>query len=937
MDERCGAIDRVWLNCGSPPAIAAARWIVDEATRAQSGGTASLDLAQWFIVVPGARAGRLLMKALLIETSLCQRSIVPPTMATPGALIERLFFLGDCPPPATSLERQLAWSRALSDAPTDAIATLVPRTNTPVARDWLRLGAVAARLEDDLAAGGMRFEHAARGAEELGGRRERFDALAVVAPDAERILANAGLISTDEHRRRLLAAGEIGFKKIVVVGALDLGTPQRAALDRAAAVLGSGSVAVLVVADEARASMFDRFGCVTDAWFDADLPIANEAIRMASAPRDQAECALRVIADLSAANIGIGCDEVTVALADPELAAALRSAGHDANVQFHDAAGEPLLVSRPGRLLRAALPWVCERHPRDLAALVRLPIVDAVLRRRLDGVDAVASLDALRVAAVPAIVPATEDERFGDPAISDVVAAAVQIIDELFAPLTARDASAGAITALLQNAEFRWTKDDEPALLRLNSIVASVQEIPSAIQTLEPLVALELTIELSNAEAVPQEPRGSPVEAIGWLELLFEPAPHLVVLGMNADSIPSGTRHDPFLPDSLRAKLGLATRRSRTARDAALLDAVARRATTLVLIAGRANNSGDPLAPSPLLVRCRGSELAKRVRAISDPARALAGSRRWRRAAAEVSRFVVPEVFASAREVPRISVTSLKSYVESPYRFWLSAIERLNDVDDEIRELSPLSVGSLAHAALERFAKNKELCDVVGARTIEAAVIQSFDDAVRAAHGTTLLPAVKFQVAALRERLRRFAAWQALHRASGWRIFASEWTLPRDAVLTPAGVAPLGISGRVDRIDLHEETQRYRIIDYKTGESGRTPREDHRSGAAGDGEFLGFQLPLYRRFMAPALGVPAARIEVGYVRLPLEPARDGWVALDFSEAEHEDACQRATEIAACIRRGEFPLERSSRDDDPFRFLLQTPVFGPRLPVAEDVS
>src|SRR5262249_54804417 len=65
------------------------------------------------------------------------------------------------------------------------------------------------------------------------------------------------------------------------------------------------------------------------------------------------------------------------------------------------------------------------------------------------------------------------------------------------------------------------------------------------------------------------------LDLLGWLELLWEDAPHLVVAGLNDGRVPETVAGDAFLPEALRRRLGLKTNEARFARDAYLLAALA--------------------------------------------------------------------------------------------------------------------------------------------------------------------------------------------------------------------------------------------------------------------------------------------------------------------------------------------------------------------------
>ena len=131
-----------------------------------------------------------------------------------------------------------------------------------------------------------------------------------------------------------------------------------------------------------------------------------------------------------------------------------------------------------------------------------------------------------------------------------------------------------------------------------------------------------------------EKPAGA-VELQGWLELLWEDAPHLVVAGLNDGRVPDAVVGDPFLPESLRGQLGLKTNGARFARDAYLLQALAKcraQGGSLDLLFGKTSAAGDPLRPSRLLLRCADAELPARVEFLFRPAESARPNPPWQRA-----------------------------------------------------------------------------------------------------------------------------------------------------------------------------------------------------------------------------------------------------------------------------------------------------------------
>jgi hypothetical protein len=164
--------------------------------------------------------------------------------------------------------------------------------------------------------------------------------------------------------------------------------------------------------------------------------------------------------------------------------------------------------------------------------------------------------------------------------------------------------------------------------------------------------------------------------------------------------------------------------------------------------------------------------------------------------------------------------------------------------------------------------------------------------------GAAPLPAVALQLEQLEHRLRAFARRQAARAAEGWRIHAVEWKPPTPVVLDVDGCL-LELSGKIDRIDRHPDG-RWAILDYKTGDKKRTPREAHRRK---DGSWIDLQLPLYRRLAGElALG---GEPQLGYAWIAKEEHDTGFFFDDFAPAELAEALEVARSVVRAMRAGDF--------------------------------
>ncbi|MDZ4756486.1 MAG: PD-(D/E)XK nuclease family protein [Phycisphaerae bacterium] len=905
-------ITRIFLGSESRVSGAAAAAILAHHLRSseeRERDQFAIDLSATMVVVPGTRAGRLLLHGLLQAAAESGLALDPPTIVTSGALIERLFVPGaGFLPAASALERRLAWGHTFASAPRELMQAFVPRGTDPDHGLWDRLAMHAVRFDDELAAGGRELSEAVDATERCGGDSTRCRVFAELAPLAAARLREVGLATPRESRAALIARGTLTTKRVYLVGVLELGAAQRVALALVPEIVA------LIPAVELHHDRFDALGCPTVAWADAELPVPDDAVVSAHAPRDQAEAALQFIAQLAARHPTLACDQIAIGLGDAALSDTLHLAGRDAGISIHDAAGSPVLTTPAGRTMRALDRYRTSLTPEDFAALLRRPVIERWLRSELADAfhDPLGALDRIRAERLPA----TLHQSLGEDRDALLVTACVRAIDQLLAS---------------ESLEFMmralpWEDGDKPAVDALQEIDRAVRAVPALLR--EDADVTTLVLQQAGGLRLPEEPRERAVEALGWLELHFEPAPHMVLIGMNEGNVPAAGVHDPLLPESLRERLGLPTRCSRAGRDAMILHGLLARTTSFRCVVGRVSGDGEPLLPSRLLLALRGRQLAVRVAAVTDANRALAGSRRWRRPAAAHSRFVVPQPPHSARAIASMGVTAFRDYLACGMRFWLSRIERLRDLTDDAREIALPDAGTVMHEVLHTFGRNLILSRMEVARDLAAALHDLLDQTIVAHFGLQPLPVVRLQLSAFRQRIDAFARWQVEHARAGWQIRFVEEELPGDTTIAPEEGALMSIRGRIDRIDFHPASRTWRIIDYKTNDAGKSPRDAHREGSKGDGDWKDLQLPLYHHGFASRLRElePGSTLELGYVRLPADPAQAGWCAADFSSAEIDEAIAVARTIVGAIRRGEFPLGDPSGFDDPFGLILQTPVF-----------
>jgi RecB family exonuclease len=459
------------------------------------------------------------------------------------------------------------------------------------------------------------------------------------------------------------------------------------------------------------------------------------------------------------------------------------------------------------------------------------------------------------------------------------------------------------------------------ALQRIGAALGELERVPASLElaVLGAHEALELLQRALQGQRVPPPPPESQpgaVELVGWLDLPLDDAPALVLTGFNEGKIPQSFGADAFLPDARRAALGLPSHDERLARDVYAATLVLETRAAHVFVSARRSAEGDPLLPSRLAFHRPPSEVPERVARFlphGDHAHArLADDDAGRRHACPMlPGWVAPD---------KLRVSAFKAYLSSPYLFYLEHVLGLETLDDRLGELDPRRFGTLAHGVLEDLGAGPH--DSAAPELVARFLVERLHARAAAAFGRSPLPAVELQVEQLEHRLRVFARRQAARAAEGWRIHAVEWKPPAPVLLDVDG-KPLQVSGKIDRIDRHPDG-RWAILDYKTGDRRKTPREAHRRKDK-DKSWIDLQLPLYR-LLAQDLGL-AGEPALGYAWIGKEEHDTDFFFDDFEPAELEEALEEARRIVRCLREGAFAAPGRPPYDEIFKAIFGLSTLG----------
>lgn len=911
--------DRPWL-----PQVAA--WLAGG-----WGGGEPLDLSMVLAIVPTRQSGRRLREALAGHAAARGAPVFPPRVYTPDTLLAAGAEGADV---ASRLEALLAWTDVLRALDPEEVPDLLPLA--PPRRDFAwaaRLAEVFFRLQTQLTEGGLGFADVGRRAGADFSEGERWRQLALLEQRQMARLETAGLREPHAARRAFASSPPVppGISRVVLLALPDPLPLAVAVWERWAETV---AVDVVVYAPPAEADAFDAAGRpVPERWARRPLELSDFPghVHLCADPAAEAERAAGVASRYGPAPDG----RVAFGVADPEVLPFLEHELSRAGIARYNPEGRVRRGEGLHMLLSALAAFGREPSFEAVATLARCPDFLRCLQVRYGPEYSVsrflAELDEARTRHLPADLAAL---RIAVEPRQTHLGRAISVLDDVRAALGAPEFSTGAVAALgviFARRRFDLAHPDEARAADaaegwrevMRAAAAAARSFPDLSVAEWWEVALRLFGESRRTE---EKPAGA-LELQGWLELPWEDAPHVVVAGLNDGIVPDAVVGDAFLPESLRERLGLKSNAARLARDTYLLHALAASRGgadgRLDLLFAKTSAGGDPLRPSRLLLGCPDEALPERVKFLFRKAESVRPNLPWTRAWQVSPR----------REPPpaRVAVTGLRSWLACPFRFYLQHVLKMEPVDAEKSELDARDFGTLCHAALEAMAREPALRDCADETILREFVLDALDRAARARLGPDLTLPLVIQLESARQRLGKAAAVQARERAAGWVIERVETSFSIE-------IAGLEVRGKIDRIDRHEATGAWRVLDYKTSDTAVTPHKSHlRPLREADGVlpdwmrvawngrdcvWADLQLPVYLRALERELGADGMRT-CGYVNLPKAAGETDlalWEELDAGLFESARACTDG--VAAAIRAGRFwPPAELAPDRDPFAALF----------------
>jgi len=292
----------------------------------------------------------------------------------------------------------------------------------------------------------------------------------------------------------------------------------------------------------------------------------------------------------------------------------------------------------------------------------------------------------------------------------------------------------------------------------------------------------------------------------------------VLLLGCDADHLPSAADGGRWFNDAVRASLNLPTRATHAARQRHDLCSLLT-LNDCVLVTWQKDKDGEERLLSPFLEMLRDlHELAFGDDLTEHELQHFLAAEEQRGASLPPS--VRPAPGAAPQLVPAsASISAYNSLVACPYQFYARHVLRLNELDEVPERIEKRDYGEHVHEILRRFHQRypqltgrplKEMNAALG-RTSEL-VFASLLHRDFSAHAW---------LARWFEAIPAYLEWQIEHEAQGWRYAEAEsaFAVELDGVR---------LTGRIDRIDTGDGDKR--VLDYKTQPAQKLKNMLHEPG-----------------------------------------------------------------------------------------------------------
>lgn len=913
------------MDWKTPALEHAADFLLRQARRADG----AVDLRDTLVLVPTKHAGRRLRERLAVAAAKDGRALLISPVEMPPALFRPR---PSSQPLAAGAAAEAFWRRTLRSVPKDEAGPL------RIGNDW-RLSATQAALADQLASlrdSLCEENHTLQSFSEKYAaldepvELERWQCLAGLEKKYLETVRAAGWRDDVEAKQAVARDPMLppGVTRVVVLFAPD---PPELALCALRLLSKTVPVDICVHAPELEAAAFDEWGRPdSEAWAGRALSLLPEQVEVCGDGASANEHIRKILQEAGpAARSGM-----VVGAGDAQTTSRLALVLERDGIPVFNPSGTPsnrlALFSLVQRLLRLRR----EKSAEALMGIFRHPAVLQRLEGELDAENLLLPItDKFQNQQMPASYEAAQSSAplYGAHQSDDgtmrektILQGAMGRVKEWISVLENEPRSTSVLKVLedvyAARVSDRALSEEAGLLCNVLTAHAKVEKICEGTD----IETDDLLCRGLASETLETVRRDGDVELLGWLELAWEDAPAVLLTDLNDGLIPDALTVDAFLPDRVRTRAGLRDNRRRYARDAHTLETIvqSRSANQVRGFMPRRSPQGDPLRPSRFLlgVAACTDDLARRARYFfSDPPSVFQSVER------DPGWMISSPALASVAAMETISPSRLKTYLSSPFEYYLKYVAGLKDPFAYAHELNPLDFGTAMHEIFRRFAES-DARDTADAEKIqkclEGQLDRYFNQRFGSGHDRGLPLQIQYEI--MRRYLPPVAEAQAKWREVGWRIDQVEYNVEMQC----GGVM---LRGRVDRVDVNEKDQRVCIMDYKTSGSGESPQKAHlggktRNSCAQFGEnqsWKDLQLPLYA--VAIRARYPTApSLRAAYIVLPKEVEKTAVLEWPLGEQQIAGAVECAERIIRRIQAGVFwpPSAEFEKDDAKYRLFFE---------------
>ncbi len=879
-----------------------------------------VDLGTLLVVVPTGQSGRRLREALALELAKDGRGLLPPQIVTPDLLLTEALKASD-QEIANETQCTAAWVEVLSQISFDRFQALFPVPPDPSLSWQLGMAHRLMQLRNELGEEGLTLSEAAKRAAEVALESERWNQLARLEGLYLDQLQSKQLSDPKQARRAAATAytRPDGIERIILAATPD---PQALPLQALQQIEAQIPIEVWIYADQAE--QFDAWGRpLTEIWQQRSLDLEGWNCQL-STQTDFKQTANKV-AQLTA---GAEPESILVGLTNPEINPVIADSFRAAGIACYDPEGEALHHGSVGRLAECLCELASANSPsiHTLRSLLQHPDFTAWLSSEVTSTELLKQLDKVfekhLAADLDGLLSFTTSGDYWKAlhhALTQIQSLRAQLLGKQLSSNLAHTLQSMYAERTLQHGTDASIPFAERAKAIRKLLEQSAATEASFQQLPKDFTRSTFNQALKTSKVYPDRPTDAH-DLLGWLELLWNDAPHLILAGMNEGSVPEAVVGDAFLPENMREALGLRTNAQRFARDVYLIEALCRRRAQdkgrIDILVPQSAADATPLKPSRLLFLGAPETLLPRTRALFSESDHPHGKHThhtpW--TLSPPSGIALPE---------RLSVSALKNYLECPFRFFLRHILHMRPVDVASRELTPATFGNLVHDTLDLLS-NEQVQSAKSPQELIKTLHALAERLIQHRYGKQLSFALRIQKEAALHRLNAFAEHQFEDIKANGSIQIIDTESQFDI-----NVAEMPIRGRIDRID--QRGDRIELIDYKTADSPKTPQEAHLKtvakkappahlpGAAffeHEGKtyrWVDLQLPLY--VLSQQQG-EQIRPSVAYFNLAKTLDKSGLTRWeDFTQSHLDSALACAEAIIGQIKAGVFwPPNPDVRED-----------------------